>query len=700
MSSSKTQLFFKMAPDSVPWEKEDPGYSAFWENEKSKVERGIIIDGFHISGWLYWHINHWKIMADIMTEWGEIVPKAITPTLRDNEIIANELILTAEKERKGIVILGLRQFSKTTIESSYAGRAGILFGGSQNLIMGTNADDLNNITQNLDFGLLNCTKYFRIPRISRDWDSERVLLGVKNKQGDNFVHSTYVIRNTGGGKKTEKGAGVSNLKCNIWDEIGKDDFLQALIGTKPAMLSEFGWRAIPICVGTGGNVEKATDAKALFFNPETHNFLSFTQDDGRVTGAFLAGWLRQDCKYKTSLAKYLLSEQKLDEIPDESELWDIEILVSDKEKATKVINKELDDFLISGDTISYNRWKAYYPLTVDDVFLTESNNAFPIDAIKQHMKGLQDYEPTRVDLYRDKDNRVTWKFSDQHPIDRYPVTAKEHKDAPVIVYEHPQANVPHATYIIGIDPYNEETSSDRVNSLGSVYVYKRMYNPMGEFQNSIVASWSGRKKSVKEFHELCLMVAEYYNAIEGVIPENEDKTLIQYFFFKNKGHFLADSFELAKQINPTTRTNRMKGLSAATPNQKHYMNLMVAEAKEEVYTVDEEGNEQTKMGVAKIPDIMLLEEMIQYKGKPAGSKGVHAINCDRIVAYGHCLTLAKYYDVKYPGGRWRSPEEEEAFGKREKPMKIKTPWGSFSHQKNNLFIKPSKKNKPINNMFL
>jgi hypothetical protein len=696
-------LFRNMKQSEIPWEKEDPGYSAFWENEKDKVKNGVEIDGFKFSGWLYWHLNHWKIMvdddkgADTNVNSDIII---ITPDLRDNEYILNEALLRAEEERKGLVIMGLRQMGKTSFESSIGGRAGIIFKNSQNLIMGTNAEDLNNITQSIDFGLLNCTPFFRIPRINRDWDAERVLLGVKNKQGDNFVHSTYVIRNTAGGNKTEKGAGVSNLKSNLWDEIGKENFLSALVATKQAMLGQNGWRCIPICTGTGGNVVKAQDAKKLFYDPEAHNFLPYTQDDGTVTGLFMGGWLRQDSKYKIPFAQYLLETKRLESIPEDSELWNLEIAVSDKEKAIGKIKAELDALLKAGDTVEYNRWKAYYPLEVDDVFLTESNNAFPIDAIKQHMKELQDYEPSRVDLYRDKDNKVTWKFSDKHPIDKYPVTAKEHKDAPVMVYEHPQANVPHATYIIGIDPYNEETSSDRVNSLGSVYVYKRMYNPMGEFQNSIVASWSGRKKSVKEFHELCLMIAEYYNAIEGVIPENEDKTLIQYFFFKNKGHFLADSFELAKQINPTTRTNRMKGLSAATPNQKHYMNLMVIEAKEEVYTVDEEGNERTKMGVAKIPDIMLLEEMLQYKGKPTGSKGVHAINCDRIVAYGHCLTLAKYYDVKYPGGRWRSPEEEEAFGKREKPMKIKTPWGSFSHQKNNLFIKPSKKNKPINNMFL
>ena len=125
------------------------------------------------------NINHWNITADIMTDWGEIVPTQMVPSLRDNEIILNEELKIAEKERKGIVIMGLRQFSKTTMESSYAGRSAMLFKGSQNLLMGTAKDDLNNLTSALDYGLLNCTPYFRVPRISRDWSSERVLLGLK-----------------------------------------------------------------------------------------------------------------------------------------------------------------------------------------------------------------------------------------------------------------------------------------------------------------------------------------------------------------------------------------------------------------------------------------------------------------------------------------------------------------------------------------
>jgi hypothetical protein len=38
-----------MKQNQIPWEKEDPGYSAFWENEKEKIKNGVEIDGYKFS---------------------------------------------------------------------------------------------------------------------------------------------------------------------------------------------------------------------------------------------------------------------------------------------------------------------------------------------------------------------------------------------------------------------------------------------------------------------------------------------------------------------------------------------------------------------------------------------------------------------------------------------------------------------------
>ena len=69
-----------------------------------------------------------------------------------------------------------------------------------------------------------------------------------------YIVVHIIIRNIAEGHNTEGPAGVS-AKSFIMDEIGKAPFSQALEAAKPAFMSKFGWRAIPILVGTGGAFE-------------------------------------------------------------------------------------------------------------------------------------------------------------------------------------------------------------------------------------------------------------------------------------------------------------------------------------------------------------------------------------------------------------------------------------------------------------
>lgn len=545
----------------------------------------------------------------------------------------------------------------TTFESSYSGRSGVIFKGSQNLILGTTLGDLNNITQNIDFGLLNCTPWFRTPRISRDWDSERVMLGFKTVKGDNQVWSQYVIRNTAGGKKTEAGAGTT-IKSMVYDEIGKDDFIQAFIATKPAMIGRFGYRAVPILVGTGGSFEKGTDAKNLFFKPSAHNMVEFLQPDGRITGLFMPGTLRQDCKYTTTLGQWLLDTKRREYIPPDSELFNIPMETSDFSKAEAVILKGREAARLDPDPKAWLKEVMYFPLTIDEVFITDSNNPFPLQQIDKHITNLKEnYSPQYVELQRSPDDSVTFKISEKRPISQFPIDRTTLTDTPCVMYEPPIKDLPYATYVCGIDPYNQDQASGPSPSLGSLYIMKRMYDPLGSFQNSIVFSYTGRPRTLKEFYDICDMAIDLYKAI--ALPENEG-SMIQYFIQKGKDHVLFDSPALTKYINPMSSTaGRSKGLAATTPNQKHYMKLMLEYSIERMSGDPDTPIEDDQYGLIRIPDIMLLEEMKQYRGKSSGTqRGVHDGNYDRICAFGHVLTLANYLDRDFPLRR-HTPKSDE-----------------------------------------
>ena len=687
ITSTDLLLNMKKTPDLKSQE-----FRPFWTNERDKCKYGLNIDGVFISGFLYYHLNFFKCQIDVLDN-GRIIRKLSNPYLRDNEWIIDEYIRKAEEQKKGLCVLGSRRLAKSVFEASYISHRATFFKGTQNVIAGLNDPDIKIITDLVDEALVNLPDVFKKGRVEDNW-KRQVSLGDKSTSGERDIWSTIPVRNLDGGKNTEALAGLSPFSMVI-DEIGKGSWLECFSAAIPGFATPYGWRCSPLAFGTSGDMEKAQDAKKVFESPEAYNFLAVDvpNEPNVKRSIFISGHYAHDFpKDVKSLNEYL-------EIPEEKSpnLSKIKIQVTNFEKAGILIDGEREQAKLAEGASALLKITMYHPKNIHELFLTSSNNNFPIEEIRLHKSQLEEYKPLYVDLYRDQNNKVVYRESDMTPISKFPISPKDFKDAPCCMYEPPQDNVPHGTYCVGIDPYNEDTSSDKINSLGSIYVYKRMYNPLGEFQNSIVFSWTGRKKEVRQFHELALMVAEFYNAIEGVLPENEDKTLIQYFFFKKKGHFLADSFELAKQINPTTRTNRLKGLSASTVNQRHYMNLMYAETKDDISTVDERGEESLRMGVYKIPDIMLLEEMEKYRGKPTGSKGVHDGNFDRIIAFGHCLTLARYFDIKYPSGRWKAPRDEEEDLK--KPPKIRTPWGEYTKAHNNLFIKPNKSSKPINRMF-
>jgi hypothetical protein len=225
------------------------------------------------------------------------------------------------------------------------------------------------------------------------------------------------------------------------------------------------------------------------------------------------------------------------------------------------------------------------------------------------------------------------------------------------------------------DPYNQ-SASEYSDSLGTCYIYKRMVDVIGDnYQDMIVASYSARPSSIKKWHENVELLLEFYNAT--CMPENEAGTFIQYFSEKNKDYMLADGFSLSKAINPTTTTtSRIKGLAATRNNINYCMDRLVEYCNEEIQTgVDSVTKSPIKkLGVTRILDKMLLQEMIKYN-----SKG----NFDRIVAIRHAIAYARSLDKLSPIVEL---EREDYSSNRNKSYNIHNPFfkstGGFIKMRN------------------
>jgi hypothetical protein len=629
-----------------------------------------MMNGVYINPFLYWHLNFWNTEVDIIDERGRISQKYANPYLRDNEWIITNEIDRAQNEKKGLVILGIRRLAKSVIESSYIAWGATFDENSQNIISGLNAPDIKLITDKIDKGLNFLPEAWRWQRIEDNWKNQ-VTLGIKTKGGERIPFSQILIRNLDEGNNEEAIAGTKPRKLII-DEIGKGNFLRGFQAAVPGFTTPFGWGCSPILTGTGGDMKKFMDAKSLMFDVDNFNFLTYNneKDDKRVHGLFISYKYRMEAKEPSTLGAFL-------EQPADSDLHKISMLVSNEEKAKEITTNNLDRLKKAGDRIAYLKEKMYYPLEVDDIFLNEDTNIFDIEAAKRQKTRLLQAERTGtpVILFNDED-KIGHSFTDKQAISNFPLKNSDLKDAPVVIYEFPVANPPYGLYVAGVDPYRQGQSAYS-SSLGAVYVYKRMHDITGEkYQDMFVASYVARPDKKETWEEQARLLIKYYNA--RTLCENDDISFIEYMKAKGDAHYLEKQPQWLMEIVPNTTVKREYGIHRSSQKIIDYLhNCLKKYLEETVLTEKDDAGNITKqiMGVSKIFDPVLLEEVIQYNDQG---------NFDRIVAAE--LAIAQAYKMDPIMGRVGGSGDDRVramFANKSKNTLFSESRGLFNTQKRN-----------------
>ena len=599
-------------------DKESDEYKAFFNFHKELCLNGAMMGGVYINPFLYWHLNFWNTEVDVIDERGRISQKYANPYLRDNEWLITNEIDRAQQEKKGLVILGIRRLAKSVIESSYIAWGATFDENSQNIIAGLNAPDIKLITDKIDKGLNFLPEAWRWQRIEDNWKNQ-VSLGIKTKSGERIPFSQILIRNLDEGNNEEAIAGTKPRKLII-DEIGKGSFLRGFQAAVPGFTTPFGWGCSPILTGTGGDMKKFMDAKSLMFDVDNFNFLTYNneKDDKRVHGLFISYKYRMESKEDSTLGAFLKE-------PLTSDLHNVKMLVSNEEKAKEITTGNLERLKKAGDRIAYLKEKMYYPLEVDDIFLNEDTNIFDIEAAKRQKTRLLNNERTGtpVILFQDE-NKIGHEFTDKQPITNFPLKNSDLKDAPVVIYEFPIENPPYGLYVAGVDPYRQGQSAYST-SLGSVYIYKRMHDITGEkYQDMFVASYCARPDKKETWEEQARLLIKYYNA--RTLCENDDISFIEYMKAKGDAHYLEKQPQWLMEVVPNTTVKREYGIHRSAQKIIDYLHNCLKKYMEETIhkETDENGNViREVMGVSKVFDPVLLEEIIQYNDSG---------NFDRIVA--------------------------------------------------------------------
>lgn len=528
----------------------------------------------------------------------------------------------------------------TAIMSSFLARNATMTYNLTHNVIGSSKEDLMSLGEYLEFGLDNIHPYLRINRTGNDWFKE-VIMGTKTVNNIRDVHARIRITNIDSGKagaslKTASGTPYTS----IYDEVGKFPFLAAYLQGRPAHMMHGRMRGMMICSGTGGNVEKSQDAQKVMNNPAEYGFIVMNYDllnkrclkpTWRISqsGCFVPAQMSHAYdKETTTLDKYLGIEKA-------TGLKKIDIQVSKFDDNTKKIKSRLDE-LVKKDRALYVQERMAFPLSIDDCFLNTNVNRFPVeDALKHKSRLLEDGRPGKtVDIYQIDGMKMGYNFSDKQLAD-YPFQGGN-IDAPVVIYEDPpeEGGVFDYTYVSSLDPYKSDKAD--TDSVGSFYVLKRYVKINDPFAYCIVASYASRPPSSDDFCRNCEILQEAYGA--KCLMENADRMYEFYLTRRNKQLMLLEDGErlAGKIIRAGARQNNKLGLAPTVPNQRMLFNTVIQYCWEDVVVgYDDDGNEITQKGIYRIPDIELLDEIIAFGP---------GTNTDRIIAFGHALLLAKYYD--------------------------------------------------------
>jgi hypothetical protein len=198
-------------------------------------------------------------------------------------------------------------------------------------------------------------------------------------------------------------------------------------------------------------------------------------------------------------------------------------------------------------------------------------------------------------------------------------------------------------YYASIDPVGEGKTTTS-ESLCSIYVYKTAVEVTrndGEKvetfieNDKIVAAWCGRFDDIAKTHERLEMIVEWYNA--WTIVENNISLFIQHMIHRKKQRYLVPRSQILflKDIGANANVFQEYGWrNTGTLFKSHMISYAIEFIREELHqeTTDDGKVIKTVYGIERIPDVMLMKEMMAYRD---------GVNVDRLVSFAALIAFAK-----------------------------------------------------------
>jgi len=351
-------------------------------------------------------------------------------------------------------------------------------------------------------------------------------------------------------------------------------------------------------IGTGGDMVGGGTlaAQKMFYDPEAYDCLVFEdiyENRGKIGLFFPATYTKINYKDEFGNTNFSLAKAGEEE-------------QREKKKLAK-------------DAAAYDEYVVYNPIVPSEVFLSKTNNIFPLKDLQYTLAHIESTKLADADWIGDivitPEGDVEWRNNAKNrPIYDFPLKAEANTEGSIVLYEHPitsdEGFIPWGRYLAGIDPYDHDKSNS--GSLGSIII-------LDNLTNRIVAEYSGRPETANDFYENCRRLLVYYNAL--ALYENEKKGVFTYFESCGALHLLAKQPKLVKDVVANSTVDRGYGMHMPL-EIKRYGEGLINTWLRRTY----EGDVKVAHKIRCVP---LIKELILYN--PDG-------NFDRVMA----LMLALY----------------------------------------------------------
>jgi len=603
-------------------------YRVFWDAEKEKCRKGVIIKDDKHTWYLPREYYMWLNYLPINDKEQK---KFDFPSVRDAQYHMALYELLAELNYRHCAILKKRQ-----IASSYyhCGKMINLLWFEETPIIKMGASLKDYINEKGSWKFLNEYKSFLDQHTAwyRPMNPGKVLMWQQQ------------IEQTISGRKSQRGlkgviqgvtfdkdptAGVGG-PCSFFfhEEAGIAPHMSTTVEfLYPAMQSGMITTGLFVAAGSVGDLDQCQPLKRMIIYPEANSIYAVETNllDGKGTTG------------KTGLF-----------IPEQ---WSMPPFIdmygnSDVEAAVKAIDTERIKWKKDLEPEQYQLRISQHPKNIAEAFDFRNVSKFPINLVAAQKRRIEDkeYPYHFIELTKTLEGGIEDKLTNKLPILEFPITKNtEDKTGTIIVWEKPDLNAEWGTYYASIDPVSEGKTTTS-ESLCSIYVYK---NPIevtkinGETvtnyteSDKIVCAWCGRFDDINKTHERLELIIEWYNA--WTIVENNISHFINHMIQKKKQKYLVPKNQILflKDLGSNTNVFQDYGWkNTGTLFKSHMLSYLIEFLKEEIYheTKDDGTIVKTTYGVERIPDIMAFVEMENYGD---------GVNVDRLVSLAALISFAK-----------------------------------------------------------